>query len=136
MKEAVLQCEDFRSFWFVFESCAFPRQIFEMYWSGMLQIKLQKISRALLLTINFHISMCSTTTGGKKRYNVPSDIEASLEQLSQQSCDLIAVDRKEVETSFPDLLKAMDTPRFKPQVKIAMKIILYCFKKQSSITII
>ncbi|XP_060593744.1 uncharacterized protein LOC132748200, partial [Ruditapes philippinarum] len=62
-----------------------------------------------------HALFMCTTTGGKKRYNVPSDIEASLEQLSQQSCDLIAVDRKEVETSFPDLLKVMDTPRFKPQ---------------------
>ncbi|XP_045175134.2 uncharacterized protein LOC123536222 isoform X2 [Mercenaria mercenaria] len=66
-----------------------------------------------------HALFMCTTTGGKKRYNVPSDIEASLEQLSQQSCDLTAMNRKELEVSFPHLLQVMDTPRFKPQTSVS-----------------
>ncbi|XP_052802360.1 uncharacterized protein LOC128232698 [Mya arenaria] len=52
----------------------------------------------------FFFSVTSSNTG-KKRYNVPSDIETSLENLSRQSCSLVTIDHKEIKTSFPEFYK-------------------------------
>ena len=39
------------------------------------------------------ICIFSTTGTGKKRYNVPTDVEASLDHLSLQSCPLVVLSR-------------------------------------------
>jgi len=49
-----------------------------------------------------------TSTGsGRKRYNVPSDIELSLENLSQQACSVVAVELEDVQARFPDTYKQL-----------------------------
>ncbi|XP_052256970.1 uncharacterized protein LOC127862057 isoform X1 [Dreissena polymorpha] len=64
-----------------------------------------------------------SSTSGKKRYNVPSDIETSLDVLSQQSCDLIAADEAEVAMSFPPLAHTSHMPlnNFKVLTRISKK---------------
>jgi len=49
-----------------------------------------------------------TSTGsGRKRYNVPSDIELSLENLSQQACSVVTVELEGVQARFPDAYKQL-----------------------------
>lgn len=72
----------------------------------------------MLLLIVALSTSCSGTNSGRKRYNIPADIEMSLENLSQQTCSVVAVNQSEIKASFPDLYRS--TKAFKEKQQVGM----------------
>ena len=61
--------------------------------TGSSESTLVKMPHCWKSHVTAQICIFSTTGTGKKRYNVPTDVEASLDHLSLQSCPLVVLSR-------------------------------------------